>query len=912
MASQAGKVLLVVGAATAAGWALAATVQALAPAPQWATALLTAGPALIAALIAVPFQHRARDLAAAARRAEERLRDGERFTRALMQHSSDLISILHLDGTVRFASPSHERVLGYAPGELVGRNAFDLVHPDDRPALLDSFARNLAGGGAAVAREFRFRHKDGSWRVVEAVAQAALDDPAIGGAVINSRDVTARRHAEDALRESTRRLELLLDQMPALVWTVDRELRFTSASGAALQRLDPRPDHALGTPIAAYFGSDDPELLPVAAHRRALAGAAQDYEFTWRGRCFLTHLEPLRDAGGDIVGVVGVSQDVTERRRVEGDKAALLALAHDIAGTLEFTAVLERVQQRTAEVLPCDAVATLYWDTAGESFHLIAEVGLPAALADMVRAMTFPRGALTGTPLAAETPVVMNDLTARAEPLIRLLVEHGITAFAATPLAVRGRVVGALAVLMTRPERFHPPQIQLLESIGRQLAVAIEAADLYAAQREEAAVAAALARIGRELISELDRPVLLDRLCRVTVEELGCDVSRTYLLDRDQAQYVPVASCGDSAEQWEAIRVLPIAAAQIEPRVGGFRTSDVVELDVGTIPPSDVGLARAAGEPRVLAMALRRGAELVGLQAARFADRPERCTTAQVRIARGIAQLASLALENARLVEELDRANRIKADFVASMSHELRTPLNVIIGYSDLLVDAIFGELSSEQQETVRRIGEQGRELLELINTTLDMSRLESGRVPLTLQEVDLVNLCAEIELESQLVRRNAALEVTWEVEPNVPALWTDAIKLKVVVKNLLLNAIKFTDEGGVVVRAAARDGGVEIAVSDSGIGIAPEMIPRIFEAFRQGDHGAARRGGVGLGLHIVRRLLDILGGTIEVESEPGRGSTFRVWVPSRGAARPRGVDTRHGERGHVTVRGSRQLRVEG
>ncbi len=888
MASPAGRVVLVVGAAVAAASAFAVTLRALALLPDWGTLLAAAVAGLAIAPVAVPLLRRERRLAAAVQRAEERLRDSERFAQALMEHSSDLISILNPDGSVRFASPSHEPALGYAPGELIGRNAFDLVHPDDQPALVESFAQGLAVKGPPVARQFRFRHKNGSWRVVEAVAKAALDDPAIAGAVINSRDVTARRHAEDALRDSTRRLELLLSQLPALVWTVDRELRFTSISGAALQRLDLQFQQALGTPLAEYFGSDAAAFASVAAHRRALAGVAQDHELTWLGRCFLTHLEPLRDAAGEIVGVVGVSQDITERRRAEGDKAALLAVAHDIAGTLELDEVLARVQQRTAEVLPCDGVATLYWDAGRESYRLIAQVGLPASLAAVVQAMTFPRGALTGSPVAGGSVVVINDLAGRSEPLVRLLDEHGVTAFAATPLAVRGRLVGALAVLMTGAARLHPPQLQLLESIGRQLAVAIEAADLYAAQREEAAVAAALARIGRELISELDRPVLLELLCRLTVEELGCDASHTYLLDGERAEYVPVAGFGDSPEQWEAIRVLRIPAAQVETYLGGFRDTDVAQLDVRTIATADVPLSHQPGAARVLlAMALRRGAEVVGLHAAHYWNRPEPCTPAQERIARGIAQLASLALENARLVEELDRANHVKADFVASMSHELRTPLNVIIGYSDLLVDQMFGELTPEQQETVRRIGEQGRELLELVNTTLDMSRLESGRIPLSLQEVDLVNLCAEIELEAQLVRRNAALEVAWQVGPDVPQLWTDAVKLKVVIKNLLLNAIKFTDEGGVLVRAAARDGGVEIAVSDSGIGIAPEMIPRIFEAFRQGDHGTQRRGGVGLGLHIVRRLLDMLGGSIDVESEPERGSTFRVWVPSRAAPSP-------------------------
>jgi len=234
------------------------------------------------------------------------------------------------------------------------------------------------------------------------------------------------------------------------------------------------------------------------------------------------------------------------------------------------------------------------------------------------------------------------------------------------------------------------------------------------------------------------------------------------------------------------------------------------------------------------------------------------------------------------LVADLERANRVKAEFVANMSHELRTPLNVIIGYSDLLVDQMFGELSAEQHDTVRRIAEQSRELLDLVTTTLDMSRLESGRVPLALHEVDLLGMFAEIELEAQLVRRNPAVAVTWHVAPGTPTLWTDPVKLKLIVKNLLLNALKFTDEGAVMITAGPRDDGVDIAVADSGIGIAPDMLGRIFEAFRQGDHGGAGRGGVGLGLHIVRRLLAALGGSIAVESEPHCGSTFRVWVPSR------------------------------
>jgi PAS domain S-box-containing protein len=686
--------------------------------------------------------------------------------------------------------------------------------------------------------------------------------------------VVAQQRAERRLRD--RELELLLGQMPAAVWTVDRGLRFTAVSGAALRRIGVDPARALGVSLPEYFGADDPAYVPIAAHRKALAGVPQDYDFNWSGRWFLNHLEPLRE-GDAIVGVIGIAQDVTERRRTERDKLALLEVAEDVAGSLELDEVMGRVGQRTAAVLPCDAVAVFREDRAQEA-RLMAAINLPDAVA--ARAGELPalvERARAAAALPADAPLVLNDIGERPPaPWCRGVVG----ALAATALTVRGRRVGLLVAANTGARRFHPPQVQLLDSIARQLALAIHAADLYAAQREEASVGSALARIGRAVISELDRPVLLERLARLTIDELACDASRTYLLDAEGGGFIAVASAGETAEQREALRVLHIPRAHVDPHIAALRERDVTELDAPAVTSAGIELDGAPAH--ILVMALRRGADLVGLHVARYVRRTGPCSALQVRIAGGLAQLASLALENARLVEELDRANRVKADFVASMSHELRTPLNVIIGYGDLLLEHVFGELSAEQHETVRRIGEQGRELLELVNTTLDMSRLEAGRVPLALDEVDLVALLAEIEVESQLVRRNPAVTVTWHVAPDVPPLWTDPIKLKVIVKNLLLNALKFTDEGAVMISAALRRDGIEIAVADSGIGIAPEMMSGIFEPFRQGDHGGIRRGGVGLGLHIVRRLLDALGGSITVESEPHVGSTFRIWVPIR------------------------------
>jgi signal transduction histidine kinase len=196
--------------------------------------------------------------------------------------------------------------------------------------------------------------------------------------------------------------------------------------------------------------------------------------------------------------------------------------------------------------------------------------------------------------------------------------------------------------------------------------------------------------------------------------------------------------------------------------------------------------------------------------------------------------------------------------------------------------------MGPDQVDTLRRTQKSTGELLALITATLDIGRLETGKGLLDVQEIDLGELSREIAGETTSLRETPTVSVAWDVPAELPRPHTDRAKLKVVVKNLLANAVKFTEHGQVTVRARACDGGVEIAVADTGIGIGPDVLPIIFEPFRQAESGAtSRRGGVGLGLYIVRRYLDLLGGTIRVESELGRGSTFRVWLP---AGAPAGI----------------------
>ena len=260
----------------------------------------------------------------------------------------------------------------------------------------------------------------------------------------------------------------------------------------------------------------------------------------------------------------------------------------------------------------------------------------------------------------------------------------------------------------------------------------------------------------------------------------------------------------------------------------------------------------------------------------------------RLRATRGLAWARELETKVAERTDELQRmyhqaqaANRLKSEFVATMSHELRTPLNVILGYTELLLDGEFGGTTPGQAATLRRIDRRAHELLDLIDSTLDMNRLDAGRLRLELQAVEIAALLEAVRTETQDLVENPDVHFVWDRIPPLPRLRTDPAKVQLVVRNLIRNAVKFTEQGTVSVGARPRDGGVEIAVSDTGIGIAPDVLPTIFEPFRQGDGSTTRRyGGVGLGLYIVQRLVDLLGGAISVQSEVGKGSTFRVWLP--------------------------------
>jgi len=285
-----------------------------------------------------------------------------------------------------------------------------------------------------------------------------------------------------------------------------------------------------------------------------------------------------------------------------------------------------------------------------------------------------------------------------------------------------------------------------------------------------------------------------------------------------------------------------------------------------------------------MVLPLRRGHRMIGFHSAEYRGRAVPFTMKQQQIGVAVAHLAAVAVENARLVDELGQANRIKSDMVAVIAHELRTPLNAIIGFSEVLEARMFGELNAKQVEYVHDIHSSGRHLLSLINDILDLSKIEAGKVVLEPERFHLGNA---VEGALTLLRERAArhgIELALQVDEQIGEIVADERKVRQVLLNLLSNAVKFTPDGGRVdVRAGLVDGVVEVSVTDTGIGIAPQDQEAIFEEFRQvGDNVLHKREGTGLGLTLARKFVELHGGRIRVASELGKGSTFTFSLPKQ------------------------------
>ncbi len=558
----------------------------------------------------------------------------------------------------------------------------------------------------------------------------------------------------------------------------------------------------------------------------------------------------------------------------------LLEVSRALSTSLDLGVVIDRLHTVAIERLKTDWCATILVDpNSPVGYRLLASRGLGGAADSAVSSGFWDFGAL----VAAEGVLEIAD--ASTGPGARALQGWKIASGLFTSMRYGNRTVGIFATgYRTDTGPLAIFQRELVVGIANQAAVAIENATLHTRQREEGEISSALLQISEFLDANLDAEDRLDRLSALACRLLGCDFMNVMVYD-GQNQTFRIAGGSDvrhphyleEARQLELpVTHFPILAEAM--RRGYVESYEGHNQHLIAAP----WIARwAVRSILVVPLSLRNetvGALVIGSheQARPFAAKTR-------RLLAGMAYQTALALENGRLVQNLRAANSLKSEFISTMSHELRTPLNAIIGYSELLREGEFGPMVERQQEICGKVLESSRQLLELIQATLDVSRMESGAFPMTFASVDVGGMLAELSTQIPHSWVKPGVQLGFTHDDDLAPLHSDYPKLKMVVRNLVHNALKFTDQGSVHVHARSADGGAALAISvtDTGIGISAESQAIIFDMFRQVD-GSDRRlhDGVGLGLYIVRRLTALLGGTIALESRIGEGSCFTLSFP--------------------------------
>lgn len=804
----------------------------------------------------------------------------------ILEGIPDSVATLDRDWCFVYANERFADLVGRTVDDVLGRSLFEVF-----PGIEDT--PTFAGLRRAMDEQ-----RPLTFEVLSPFLHRWLEHrlfPTPQSVTVWTRDITERKEAESERARLLRDISDREERFRALIEHNDDGITMTRADGTVLYASPSatriggwRADETTGRSFHGLVHPDDRERF--AADRERLlrdpgAVVSGEYRFPHRDGSWLW----IRTVQQNLLhhpsvgAIVTNFREVTDWKHTQHTLETLLDVARVTADTTDLQTLLSHVQPRVRAALACDVVVTFGWDATTETFRVAGQNGCPRQHTKALDALTFRPMEPFGGRLA-DGAVAVDDTTARPPGIVRLCEQFGWTAIIVAPLRLRGRQLGAIAATYAEPgRRIAAWERDLLAGIARQLAVTMERVETHRIEQEAAFVSSALARLGRKLLASFDRPRLLDRVCELTAEAIDCASCVTFLWRSDREAWMPLASYGLSASRTEEIRPIGVRSRAIAPILRRLAEEDVfVGFDV------DEEARRAIPKrllPRpgtaLLFSALRRGDRVIGFQVAaqRPIDRP--FSSAQQRIARAAAQLTSMALEHARILDQLERANRLKSDFVAMMSHELRTPLHVVLGYGDLLLENAFGELPSEALGVLARMRRSSGELLELVDEMLDLNRLDSGRMPVTLSEVEPAKLVDDVVSRCADVERSPAVELDAICDPNLPPIVTDAAKVGVILKNLIGNALKFTSTGHVTLAIAPRDDGLELTVQDTGIGIAPEQMPFIFEPFRQGDSTMTRRyGGVGLGLYIVNRMVDALGGTIAVDSEPGRGSTFRVWIP--------------------------------
>ncbi len=597
----------------------------------------------------------------------------------------------------------------------------------------------------------------------------------------------------------------------------------------------------------------------------------------------------------------GLEQKVEERTRDLRETLEQQTATSEILGVIsssptDLQPILNAVAQNATRL--CDASGALVLRVEGDSMTLAAEHGSLATL-ELGSRMPIRRDMVIGRAVIDSQTVHVLDLSSESDTEFAegraLAVRLGIATTLAVPMVRKGVVIGVIGLVRTEVRGFTDKQIELVQTFADQAVIAIENVRLFTelqTRTQELAHSVEqlrmLSEVSQSVSSILDLNQVLDTVVARAAQLCSADTAVLYELDERSGTLYPRASLGYPPD----LAAKPLLLGESVIGRAAVAKAPVQIPDVRA-DDSFGGRGRDAadrsGIRALLAVPLLREGRILGGLAVGNST-PGEFPPEVIDILQTFAAQSTLAIQNARLFSEIEQksreleiASKHKSQFLANMSHELRTPLNAILGYTELIVDRIYGDLSDKVSEVLERVQKSGRHLLGLINDVLDLSKIEAGQLVLSVDDYSFNDVVQSVVSAVGSLAAEKLLPLNVNVARDLPVGRGDERRITQVLLNLVGNAIKFTEAGEVGVRVVNSGGAFLASVTDTGPGIREEDQQKIFEEFQQSDSSSTKtKGGTGLGLAIAKRIVEMHGGRIWVESTSGEGATFFFSVPVR------------------------------
>ena len=619
-------------------------------------------------------------------------------------------------------------------------------------------------------------------------------------------------------------------------------------------------------------------------------------------------ISPIRDSSGTVIGASKIARDITERTRAEALLAhaenaqadlqrrllTLVEASSSLMATPRLDAVLDHTIALARNLVAADAYAIWRQDVYAREWCAEASIGLSDELkADILATMSEDMEELPFTEPLTFDNLESSPLVARRREAYR---RGGIKGLLIVPLTIRGRRCGTLVFYSTHLHAFNAVEVQTARAIGNLGAAAMTTAELYEEQHKSREQADFLVQVGTTLAGSLDYKETLTLLAHLAVPKIADWCAIDMVDDDGNLQRLALAQIDkdrmrlaaevqqryyDPSSPYTAESVVKSGRSVILPHVSDAMLASAARGDAERLQ-----LVRALGLVSYMCIPITAHTRVVGAITLVSAESRRHFTDRDLQFVEQVAARAGLAVENARAYVEARDANRLKDEFLATLSHELRTPLNTLLGYARMLTEGVIP--AGKQQRAVEIIERNATSLSQIVADVLDVSRIISGKLRLELQPADLPSIVREAIETVRPAADAKSIRIVTMVESLDSVVQADAQRLQQVIWNLMSNAVKFTPQNGRIdVRVRQDEGDVVIEVTDSGIGIASDFLPFVFDRFRQADSRFSREhGGLGLGLAIARHIVEMHGGQIDVSSEgTGQGATFRVRLPTAAMA---------------------------